>query len=295
MIRTVLFSSAVAASPPRPWRGVPALVVLALAALPGLAQETADYFRQNCTSCHTIGGGRLTGPDLKNVTSRQDREWLIRFLMNPQAMINAGDPYARKLVEEARGVVMPTLSGMTRERAGALLDLIEAESKLERSQFAGLQITDRPFTAEEIRQGRMLFLGLTRLKNQGPPCLSCHSLEGVTGIGGGRLGPDLTRVYERLEGRRNLAAWLTAPATPVMQPIFSRHPLTPEEILPLVAALEDSARAAQQRPSPAMLTFFLIGLGAAVLALILFDMAWKSRFRAVRRTLVFESIHRGEK
>ena len=33
----------------------------------GLAQETAEYFRTRCTSCHTIGGGRLTGPDLKNV------------------------------------------------------------------------------------------------------------------------------------------------------------------------------------------------------------------------------------
>lgn len=40
------------------------------------AQETADYFRQNCTSCHTIGGGRLTGPDLKDVEGRKDSDWL---------------------------------------------------------------------------------------------------------------------------------------------------------------------------------------------------------------------------
>ena len=30
------------------------------------AQDTPDYFRQNCMNCHTIGGGRLTGPDLKD-------------------------------------------------------------------------------------------------------------------------------------------------------------------------------------------------------------------------------------
>lgn len=276
----------------RPWR-VAAALMLAAAAAP--AQETAEYFRQNCVSCHTIGGGRLTGPDLKNVTSQQDREWLIRFILNPQAMIDAGDPQALKLVDESRGVVMPTISGMTRERAVALLDLIEAESKLEKSQFVGLEITDRPFTPEEIRQGRALYLGLTRLKNQGPACLSCHNLEGATGLGGGRLGPDLTRVFERLEGRKNLAAWLTAPVGPVMQPVLSRHPLVEEEILALVALLEDSARSAQERPSAAMLAFFLIGLGAAILVLILFDMAWKSRLRSVRRALVFESIHRGEK
>ena len=27
------------------------------------AQDTDDYFRQKCFSCHTIGGGPLTGPD----------------------------------------------------------------------------------------------------------------------------------------------------------------------------------------------------------------------------------------
>jgi cytochrome c2 len=31
------------------------------------AQEAADFFRQNCANCHTIGDGRLTGPDLKGV------------------------------------------------------------------------------------------------------------------------------------------------------------------------------------------------------------------------------------
>ncbi len=114
------------------------------------AQDAAQDFRVNCMSCHTIGGGRLTGPDLKNVESRRDRAWLLKFLQNPKAVIEAGDPYAVKLKEEARGVVMPTLPGMTPERAAALLDLIAAESKLERSQFAGLSIPETPFTPQDI-------------------------------------------------------------------------------------------------------------------------------------------------
>jgi mono/diheme cytochrome c family protein len=44
------------------------------AAATGSPQEAADFFRQNCISCHTVGGGRLTGPDLKNVTQRKERE-----------------------------------------------------------------------------------------------------------------------------------------------------------------------------------------------------------------------------
>ena len=85
--------------------------------MPALGQDTPDYFRQNCISCHTIGGGRLTGPDLKDVTKRQNREWLTKFLLNPRAVIDSGDPYAKKIFEEARNVPMPTPPGITPERA----------------------------------------------------------------------------------------------------------------------------------------------------------------------------------
>lgn len=141
-------------------------------------QEPADYFRQNCTSCHTIGGGRLTGPDLKGVGQRADRDWLVRFMQNPQAAIDRGDAYAQKLFQEAKGVVMPQISGMNAARAEALLDLIEAESKLEKSQFIGLQVTDRPFTAAEVDAGRQIFRGERRLKNGGRPASGATPREG---------------------------------------------------------------------------------------------------------------------
>ena len=83
------------------------LCALLMTASAAWAQETEDYFRQNCISCHTIGGGRLTGPDLKNVSQRQERDWLVRFMRNPRAMINSGDPYAQQLLSEARNTVMP--------------------------------------------------------------------------------------------------------------------------------------------------------------------------------------------
>jgi mono/diheme cytochrome c family protein len=189
-----------------------------VAGFPLVAQEAADFFRQNCTSCHTIGGGRLTSPDLKGVLTRKDREWLVRFVQNPQAMMDQGDAYALQLRQAARDVVMPTISGMNPARAESLLSLIEAESKLEKSQFAGMQISDRPFTAADIDQGRQIFMGIQHLANAGPPCISCHTARDLGGLSGGRLGPDLTLVFERLQGRKNLAAWLTAPATPTMSP-----------------------------------------------------------------------------
>jgi mono/diheme cytochrome c family protein len=272
----------------------PIYFILCTAALAAsaTAQEAADFFRQNCISCHTVGGGRLTGPDLKNVTQRKERDWLIEFLQSPQAMIDKGDPYALKLQQEARGVVMPNINGMSKDRAQALLGMLDAESKLAKSQFAGMQISERPFTAYDISQGRAIFLGERRLVNTGPACISCHTVKGNGALGGGRLGPDLTRVYERLQGRKNMAAWLFAPATPTMSSVFKKHSLKPEEILPLVAFFEDAARRGGQDDSAARLNFFLLGIGAAALGLVAMDATWKGRFRSVRRALVESSARR---
>ncbi len=250
------------------------------------AQQPADYFRQNCMSCHTIGGGRITGPDLKDVTQRKDRAWLTQFLQNPKVVMDSGDAYALQLQQEARGVVMPSVPGMTPDVARALLDFIDAESKLPKSQFAGLTITDRPFTSVEVAAGRNLFLGKRPLANGGPSCVSCHTLGTIGALGGGRLGPDLTRVYERLGGRKSVGTWLMAPATPSMQAVFRKTPLQSDEILPLLAAIEDAASKGRQADSSAQVNFFLLGFGGMVLGLAVLGTLWRGRFQAVRRPLV---------
>ncbi len=272
------------------------LAVMLIACLSLWAQQApppADYFRQSCANCHTVGGGRLTGPDLKGVSERKDREWLVRFLQNPKAMIDSGDAYAVKLQQEARGVLMPVAPSMDPARARALLDLIEAESKLPRSQFAGAQISDRPLTEQDVANGRQIFLGTQRLASGGASCMSCHTVKGLGGLGGGRLGPDLTLVYERLQGRKGLGAWMMSPASPTMGPVFKTKPLQPDEILVLIAFFEDSARKGGQDNSAAPLNFFLLGLGVMVLGMVSLDAIWKNRLRSVRRELVSKK-ERGE-
>jgi mono/diheme cytochrome c family protein len=272
------------------------LLTLALAAaggaIPAAAQDAAGYFRANCISCHTIGGGRLAGPDLKNVTQRKDREWLVRFLQSPQDMILRSDPYALKLQEEARGVVMPTVQGMSPGRAELLLTMIEAESRLPKSQFAGMQISDRPFTPQDIASGRDIFTGRRRLANGGPPCISCHTFNQAGAFGGGRLGPDLSKVYERLQGRKNMGAWLSAPATPAMSSTFRNAALKPEEILPLIALFENAARAGGEDGRGGLAGFFAAGFGLSAILLALLGAAWRSRLRAVRQPLVAASERR---
>lgn len=254
------------------------------------SQDTPDFFREKCKSCHTIGGGRLAGPDLKNVTQRQDREWLVGFMMNPQSFIDRGDAYATKLLEEYRSV-MPVVSGMTRERCEKLLDLIDAESKLEESQFKGVQISNKPFTDTDRALGRDLFLGKQRLQNGGAACISCHSMHDTPLLGGGALAverqqSDLTNVYERLEGRKVLSNWLAAPATETMQPIFKDHAMTSDEIHALVAYFEASAGDGPAQPAQSRVAFLLMGLLGAAAVIFGFDAIWKRRFHSVRQPLV---------
>ncbi|MBM3435704.1 MAG: cytochrome c, partial [Bacteroidetes bacterium] len=66
---------------------------------------TVSIFTQNqpppefatCTACHTIGKGKLIGPDLKGVNDRHNEAWLLSFIRSSQTMIKNGDPVAVKL------------------------------------------------------------------------------------------------------------------------------------------------------------------------------------------------------
>ena len=60
-----------------------------------------------CKACHTIGGGKLVGPDLKGVTDRRDEAWLIKFIQNSTELIQSGDADARQVFEENNNIPMP--------------------------------------------------------------------------------------------------------------------------------------------------------------------------------------------
>ena len=257
---------------------------------PAQAQDAATDFRNNCVSCHTIGGGRLVGPDLKGVTDRRDRQWLLKYMSDPKAMIDSGDPVAQKLAKESGGVIMPTLP-LGKARFEALIDLLESESKLPRSKFAGQVVSDRPLGPADVAAGKNIFMGRQSLTAGGSACYSCHSVEGIGSLGGGALGPDLTKVFERLGGRKGLTAWLGAPATPTMQAAFGTHPLEQGEIESLVAYFQAQAQFAET-PKPRQL-FLGLGLAGACFALWGLNTLWKKRLGGVRRAMVQKAAIKG--
>ena len=96
-----------------------------------------------------------------------------------------------------------------------------------------------------------------------------------------------------MQGRKGLGAWLISPASITMQPVFKSRALQPEEVLPLIALFEDSARKGGQDDTTSLLNFFLLGLGGMVAGMVALDKFWRKRFRGVRGPLVHHG-NRGE-
>ncbi len=264
-------------------------------------QDPAEVFEQSCKGCHNIGGGHKVGPDLKDVTKREgvDRTWLAEFIENPDSKLkDKGDAYAQKILKESRGVPMTKRpEGMSIALANKLLDFIDAESNLpDGSQFKGVVVDMEPFSKEDVTHGEELFTGLKSFKNKGPACLSCHSMQGLSALGGGRLGPDLTNHFK---DRVSLSGWLGAPTSKTMQPIFKKDmtstdgetfpydkSLTEEEIRALVAYFESTAGNSPSEPTVNRVALILLSLAFAAVLLSALDAIWKRRFHSVRRTMV---------
>lgn len=267
-------------------------VALLLAALPAVARaqspeqvdEGRRLFRENCVSCHNIGGGDKTGPDLQGVTDRRANEWLQGMIGDPVGFTQSNAD-ARALNEQYPANMALSRMLNTAE-INALIEFMRAESKIERSEFHAPEQITRVITPEDVVAGRSLFFGDNRLVNGGPACVSCHHVDGEGGLGGGRLAISLTDAYARLTVTNPDALTLTIanPGFPVMQDTFKDHPVTMQEAFQINAYLKDvSQRNAQSESQEG---FFLIGLLGTVLSLATFDFFWRRRLTGVRKPLV---------
>ena len=57
----------------------------------------------------TVGVGDKVGPDLRGVTQRRERTWLVRYLRDPRGMTKH-DPVARALADKFPVVPMPNMA-----------------------------------------------------------------------------------------------------------------------------------------------------------------------------------------
>lgn len=100
-------------------------------------------FLKGCSTCHSIGGGDLVGPDLKDIGKRRDREWLSRYLMAPEKLRAENDPLAVEIARKYPGVIMPNL-GLKENDIADLLAYIAAGSLARDAQSHGGETARKP-------------------------------------------------------------------------------------------------------------------------------------------------------
>jgi mono/diheme cytochrome c family protein len=257
-------------------------LVLAVASCSAFAQQPAAIFADQCSGCHTIGGGVAVGPDLKGVTERRQRTWLRKFIHNSAAVVAAKDPTAVALQKQFGGMEMPAFPEISAAQDEALLDYIAEQSTAAPPVQAPAQVVIDP---QAIAVGRQLFMGERRLVRGGAACISCHTARGIGGLGGGRLGPDLSLSYERLGKAQGMTGWLSATPTPIMAVTFKKNALTQDEVAALTAFFSDVALGGIANDSGRYKLLALAG-GCTLLGFVAIGGAWRNRLRGVRERLV---------
>ena len=139
-------------------------------------------------------------------------------------------------------------------------------------------------------RGQDLFTGNIRFQNRGPACISCHTIGGLSFPNGGTLGPDLTYAYSKLGPTGTQSAMQTLYFR-VMTPIYSAHPLAPQEQADLMAFLQQAQSGTPPRGNTPVI--ILISILSAAFLVILTGFLWKNRVKSVRRTLVYKATRQG--
>jgi len=201
---------------------------------PDAADAGAKLYMLKCMGCHTIGGGQLSGPDLKPMSG-----W-------PRENLEAG-------VRRMEKSVGPLSSEAVTELTDLLLSTDAAERIKTVQQAMALQqaATLEPPSAEK---GEALFLGRTSFAGGGISCAACHQAGGK----GGSMASSLEDAYTRL-GEVPLLATCEAPGYPVMRAIYAPHPVTKQEAIHIVSYLQSVSEEAAPPLNPPMSIVGLIG------------------------------------
>ncbi len=242
------------------------------------AQNNGELlFSQKCVSCHTIGRGKLIGPDLSNVHKIRAEDWIIKFVQSSQSVIKSGDSTAVAVFNQYNQTVMPDQQLSVNE-IKSIVDYIRTNSADPNNpnQKTPNQIFNATtITAVDIESGRKIFDGTTKLTNRGPSCISCHNIENPVISNGGLLAKDLTAAFTRM-GAQGIDGILRSSPFPAMMDAFSLNGLTDQEIKDLLAFLYYvDKKGTMQIPTIERESFLLLGVVViSNILLVIFLLLW---------------------
>jgi mono/diheme cytochrome c family protein len=235
---------------------------------PVAAAETPDAsavaYMQKCMGCHSIGGGALSGPDLKN---------------------SAG--YPRQTVVDAVKRMEKNVGPLSDTDVASLTDFLldpKAGERLQAYQQMAAMQEAASLEPPNAAIGRDLFLGSRGFQNRGLACAACHQAGGR----GGNLAASLEDSFTRL-GEPSLMATSQSPGFPVMRAIYADRTVTKQEAMHLTKFLEEIS--AEPAP-PANVPLHVAGVAGTVAVMLLLGGATHKRAAGTRKRMVAEAQRR---
>ena len=229
------------------------------------ADPAAQLYMLKCAGCHTVGGGQLTGPDLRPIQTwpRQNVDPAIQRMeknvgpLKPEEIAQLGD-----LLQAA-------------DAAGRLAD---ERKRIALTEMAKLE----PANAQA---GEAIFFGRKPLTNRGLSCASCHAMNGS----GGNLASDLVGSFAKL-GEVPLMSSIEGVTFPLMKAAYADNTITKQETVHLVKYLETAANqpGGPKRVPP----LHAIGTVGAAVSLLGLTQHFRKRNRGVRMALVRDAMRR---
>ncbi|MCC6697163.1 MAG: hypothetical protein IT365_16160 [Candidatus Hydrogenedentes bacterium] len=220
---------------------------------------------QKCAGCHTVGGGALTGPDLKS-TQTWPKQNLEPAIVRMEKNVGKLKPEDVQLLADL--LLAPD----------AAARIAEEQKRIAKQQMAKLE----PANAAV---GRALFFGHKPLANGGLSCAACHAVNGH----GGSLAADLTGSFAKL-GEVPLGSTIEGVTFPLMQAAYAGRPITKQETMHLVKYLETApAQVSSGMSVPPLHAAGVVGAGLAVTGLTRY---YRRRNRGVRAALVQDAMRR---
>lgn len=90
--------------------------------------DGAALFKAQCAQCHSVGSNKIIGPGLKDVHTRRNEAWILKWVKNSQAVVKSGDAYAVKLFNDYNQTAMPSFS-LADDEIKAILGYVKAEGE----------------------------------------------------------------------------------------------------------------------------------------------------------------------
>ncbi|RMF91397.1 MAG: hypothetical protein D6736_05295, partial [Nitrospinota bacterium] len=182
--------------------------------------------KYNCQGCHTIKGkGGKIAPQLTYEGSKVQDDWLFAFLKKPH------------LIRPSVQARMPNFQ-FTDAQVQTLVTYIMTNLRDEEKRVPVGFMAKQEITPALIEKGRKLFW-------ETYPCYTCHRI----GNKGGVIGPDLTRVAERLDPDW-MVSWIKNPQMWEPATIMPNLGLDDATVAAIVAYLQSLGRPVEAQATP---------------------------------------------